>query len=67
MAQDPKEDINESIAYIRDTLSSVSAIFAEQLKDATKNAFSTAEATTIKDLTPSYSPKKNRYKKIKNN
>jgi len=51
MAKDPKEDINESIAYIRDTLSSVSAIFAEQLKDATKNAFSTAEATTIKDLT----------------
>jgi hypothetical protein len=51
MAQDPKDNINESAAYIRDTLSSVAAIFAEQLKEAARDAFSTAEATAIKDLT----------------
>uniref|UniRef100_UPI0037BF71E0 hypothetical protein n=1 Tax=Flavobacterium sp. TaxID=239 RepID=UPI0037BF71E0 len=50
MAQDPKEDINESAAYIRDTLSSVAGVFAEQLKNATKNAFSSAEASSIRDV-----------------
>jgi hypothetical protein len=50
MAQDPKENINESASYIRDTLSSVAGVFAEQLKDATRNAFSSAEATSIRDV-----------------
>ena len=50
MAQDPKEDINESTAYIRDTLSSVAGVFAEQLKNATRDAFSNAEASSIRDV-----------------
>jgi hypothetical protein len=50
MAQDPREDINESASYIRDTLSSVAGVFAEQLRDATRNAFSSAEASSIRDV-----------------
>jgi hypothetical protein len=50
MAQDPKEDINDLAAYIRDTLTSVAAVFAEQLKNATNNAMSPAESSAIKDV-----------------
>jgi hypothetical protein len=50
MAQNPREDINESASYIRDTLSSVAGVFAEQLRDATRNAFSSADASSIRDV-----------------
>lgn len=55
---DPQQQINEQNVYIRDTLMSIAAKYAETLKDAVQEAFDNVDATVLqnvgKDLTRSF-------------
>jgi hypothetical protein len=58
MDQNTQRNIDETNIYIRDTLLSVGAKFAETLKDAVEDAFTSADASVLntigKDLTKSF-------------